>query len=153
MNKIEITPYEMACRFKGIKEKAGEEHNAQILAILQRAQGWVEEDEVAWCSAFIGYVCFLLGLPETKHLRARTWLRMGRPVSRWEAERGFDVCIFNRADGPMDPSIINAPGHVGFLHRITSRGIYILGGNQSNSVNIISISAKRLLGIRRLGDE
>jgi uncharacterized protein (TIGR02594 family) len=147
---MDITPYELATRFKGIKEIEGDEHNAQILAILQRAQRWVRRDEVAWCSAFIGYICFLLGLPETKNLRARSWLRIGKPVQRINAEQGWDICIFNRANGPMDASIIDAPGHVGFLHRISSNGIYVLGGNQSNTVNITRISAKRLLGIRRL---
>lgn len=86
-------------------------------------------------------------------MRARSWLRIGRPVSTEEAEQGFDVCVFNRANGPQDPTIINAPGHVGFLHSIRPHGIYVLGGNQSNSVNIVRISAKRLLGIRRLGNE
>lgn len=147
---MEITAYEMAERFKGIKEIKGKEHNAQILAILQRAASWVKEDEVAWCSAFVGYICFLLGLPETKHLRARSWLDIGRPVTRVTARKGWDVCIFNRANGPMDASVIDAPGHVGFFDRIGPRGIYILGGNQSNTVNVTPITAKRLLGIRRI---
>ena len=153
MNKIELTPYDMALRFKGIKEIEGPEHNAQIVAILQRAVSCIKSDEVAWCSAFVGYICWLLGLPETKHLRARSWLRVGRPVSRVEARRGWDICIFTRAGATRDPSVIDAPGHVGFFHSIGRNGIYVLGGNQSNSVNIKPISAKRLLGIRRLGDE
>jgi uncharacterized protein (TIGR02594 family) len=153
MKKIELTPYDMAARFKGIKEIKGPEHNAQIVAMLQRSVARIKRDEVAWCSAFVNYVCWLLDLPMTKHLRARSWLRMGRPVTRVTARRGWDVCIFTRAGATMDASIIDAPGHVGFFHSISKGGIYVLGGNQSNTVNIKPISAKRLLGIRRLGDE
>lgn len=150
---MEVTPYSMAARFKGIKEVVGREHNAQIVAILQRACARIKADEIAWCSAFVGYVCFLLGLPETKHLRARSWLKMGEGIDLMEARRGWDICVFNRADGPMNPYIIDAPGHVGFFHSWGRGKVYILGGNQSNSVNVTPISQQRLLGVRRLGDE
>jgi uncharacterized protein (TIGR02594 family) len=145
-----MTPYEMAERFKGIKEIVGEEDNAQIVAMLQRAQAWVKSDEVAWCSAFVGYVCWLLGLPETKNLRARSWLNVGQEVNILDAERGPDIVIFNRAGSTMNPKVIDAPGHVGFYHGQSNGKIWTLGGNQSNSVNIVGISQKRLLGVRRL---
>lgn len=148
-----MTPYELASRFKGIKEIEGPEDNAQIVAILQRAVASIKSDEVAWCSAFVGYICWLLGLPETKNLRARSWLLIGDEVNVLDAERGWDVVIFNRAGSTMNPKIIDAPGHVGFYHGQSNGKIWCLGGNQSNTVNIVGISQKRLLGIRRLKNE
>lgn len=148
-----MTPYELATRFKGIKEIEGPEHNAQIVAILQRAVSRIKSDEVAWCSAFVGYICFLFGLPETKHLRARSWLRQGEPVNIQDAQRGWDIVIFNRNGTTKDPRVIDADGHVGFYHGYSNGKIWCLGGNQSNTVNIAGISERRLIGVRRLGDE
>ena len=147
---MNITPYDLACRFKGIKEIRGPEHNSQIVAILQRAVARIKSDEVAWCSAFVNYICWLLDLEQTNHLRARSWLRVGESVPLWKAKPGWDIVIFNRADGPMDINIINAPGHVGFYHSHNWKNIQTLGGNQKNSVNITKIRKKRLLGVRRL---
>jgi hypothetical protein len=75
---------------------------------------------------------------------------MGKEVYLFPARKEWDVVVVNRANGPMDSTIINAPGHVGFYHSHNKHKIYILGGNQSDSVNIIGVSRKRLLGIRRM---
>lgn len=146
-----MTPHQLAMRFKGIKEIKGPEHNAQIVAILQRAVSRIKSDEVAWCSAFVGYICWLLDLPETKHLRARSWLRQGTPIELEDAKPGWDIVIFNRNGTTKDPKVINADGHVGFFHSKSGSKIFTLGGNQSNSVNITGISERRLIGVRRLG--
>lgn len=150
---MDITPYIMAERFKGIKEIPGKDHNPQIVAMLQRAVSRIKSDEVAWCSAFVGYICFLLGLPETKHLRARSWLRKGTPVELEEAKQGWDIVVLTRAGATLDPTVIDAPGHVGFYHNHNYKNVYLLGGNQSNSVNIVPASRNRILGVRRFLDE
>jgi uncharacterized protein (TIGR02594 family) len=145
-----MTPYTLARRFKGIKEIKGPEHSAQILAILQRAASWVKRDEVAWCSAFVNYIMWLMDLPQTNHLRARSWLRVGEDIPIEYAHRGWDVVILTRAGATMDPTVINASGHVGFYVRHDDNWIWVLGGNQSDSVNIRRLSRSRLLGVRRI---
>lgn len=46
--------------------------------------------------------------------------------------------------------IIEAPGHVGFFAGYEMGTIYLLGGNQGDSVNVSPYPKSRLLGIRRL---
>lgn len=154
MKKIEITAYELAQRFVGMTEVAGKVSNPQILAMLQLDQSWPEQDEIPWCSAFINYITWLLRLPRSKDLRARSWLDVGIfiPVELIErAEIGFDVVILKRG-GLVEPGpeVINAPGHVGFFAGVEGPQVLILGGNQTDSVNISRFPIQNILGIRRL---
>jgi len=154
MKKIEITAYDLAQRFVGMTEVAGKVSNPQILAMLQLDQLWPEQDEVPWCSAFVNYITWLLRLPRSKDLRARSWLDVGIfiPVELIErAEIGFDVVILKRGGGNQPgPEVINASGHVGFFAGREGNQILILGGNQSDSVNISRFFVQNILGIRRL---
>lgn len=151
MKKKEISAYEIAQRFVGIQEVSGSTANPQILAMLKLDQKWPEDDSVPWCSGFVNYVAWLLRLPRSKSLRARSWLTIGEVVRLEDAEPGFDVVIFKRGGGDQPgPETINAPGHVGFYAGIEGNNILTLGGNQSDSVGISSYPVDRLLGIRRL---
>lgn len=152
---MQTSPYNIASRFIGLDEVPGNEHNPQILAMLRLDQEWPEGDEVPWCSAFVNYVAWLLRLPRSKSLRARSWLNVGYVIDQQEAEIGCDVVILSR--GPAfqqpGPEVINAPGHVGFFagQERGDRGkIYLLGGNQNNTVSIDSYDCGRILGVRRL---
>jgi len=151
MKKKEISAYEIAQRFVGIKEVSGSTANPQILAMLKLDQKWPEDDSVPWCSGFVNYVAWLLRLPRSKSLRARSWLTIGEVVKLEDAEPGFDVVIFKRGGGDQ-PGLdtINAPGHVGFYAGIDGNNILTLGGNQNDTVGINSYPVDRLLGIRRL---
>ena len=57
---MEITPFELAQRFIGVKEVPGTTDNPQILAMLKLDGEWPEHDEVPWCSAFVNYIWFQL---------------------------------------------------------------------------------------------
>jgi uncharacterized protein (TIGR02594 family) len=152
MKKKEISAYEIAQRFVGIKEVSGSTANPQILAMLKLDQEWPEDDSVAWCSGFVNYVAWLLRLPRSKSLRARSWLTIGEVIGLEDAEAGFDVVIFKRGGGNQPgPNVIDAPGHVGFFAGVEGKNILVLGGNQSDSVSISSYAKSRLLGVRRLG--
>lgn len=142
---MNITAFDLAQRFIGIKEVPGTGDNPAILAMLKLDGDWPEHDEVPWCSAFVNYVAWLLRLPRSKSLRARSWLEVGVPIELSEAKPEFDVVILNRG-GPQDASIIEAPGHVGFY---AGPG-HLLGGNQGNSVSVAAFDPSRLLGVRRL---
>ena len=151
MKKIEITAYDLAQRFVGMSEVAGKVSNPQILAMLQLDQAWPEQDEVPWCSAFVNYIAWLLRLPRSKSLGARSWLQVGIPINLENAEVGFDVVILKRGSGNQPgPEVINAAGHVGFFAGSERPQVLMLGGNQSDSVNVSRFFVQNILGIRRL---
>jgi uncharacterized protein (TIGR02594 family) len=151
VEKIQITAFDLSQRFIGIKEVSGSLDNPQIMAMLKLDSSWPDHDEVAWCSAFVNYVCWLLRLPRSKSLSARSWLGVGIPVDPLSAEVGFDVAILKRGgENEPGPEVIDAQGHVGFFAAFEGKTILLLAGNQSDSVNISSFPVSQILGIRRL---
>ena len=74
-------------------------------------------------------------------LTARSYLEWGEPVDRQNAREG-DICVFTRGNSTWQ-------GHVAFFVKDNGKTISVLGGNQSNAVNIKNYSADRLIGIRR----
>ena len=151
MDGILTTPFELAQRFIGLKETAGSTSNAQVLAMLQLDARWVEDDQTAWCSAFVNYAFFLLGLARSRSLAARSWLLVGQDVPLTAATRGFDVVVLTRGTGKQPgPAVIAAPGHVGFYAGHDAANVQLLGGNQGDSVSIASFPKARILGVRRV---
>lgn len=153
---MNITAFELAQRFVGLCEIPGSKDNSQILAMLKLDGDWPEHDEVPWCSGFVNYICWLLRLPRSKSLAARSWLQVGQAIGLADAQVGFDIVVLKRGGGNQPgPEVIDAPGHVGFFAGIppTPRMdvFYLLGGNQSNSVSIAQYQADRVIGVRRLG--
>jgi uncharacterized protein (TIGR02594 family) len=151
MNRIEISAYDIAQRFVGTKEVPGSTSNPQVLAMLRLDEPSSTDDAEPWCSAFINYVAWILRLPRSKSLLARSWLTVGEVISLDKAEPGFDVVIFKRGDGNQPgPEVIDAPGHVGFFAGVDGQKILVLGGNQDDCVSISPRKKTDLLGIRRL---
>ena len=145
------TAFDIAQRFVGIKEVGGSVDNPQIMAMLKLDNDWPEADEVPWCSAFANYVAWLLRLPRSKSLRARSWLQVGRGILLDNAAPGYDVVILKRGKGEQPgPEVINAPGHVGFYAGRFGDFVEVLGGNQSDTVKISRYPVKNILGVRRL---
>lgn len=147
---MKCCPWSLAERFIGVEEIPGTDHNQQVLAMLRLDEEWPKADEVPWCSAFVNYIAWLLRLPRSKSLLARSWLKVGTPIQLHEAERGWDIVILSRGDSQPGPENLTAPGHVGFYTGHDANRVYILGGNQSDSVNVFGYSRSRLLGVRRL---
>ncbi len=148
-----VTAFDIAQRFVGIEEVGGKVDNPQIMAMLKLDASWPDRDEVPWCSAFVNYVAWLLRLPRSKSLRARSWLEIGHRINIADARPGFDVVILQRGEGRQPgPEVIDAPGHVGFFAGVDGDLIEVLGGNQSDTVKVSRYSKSRLLGIRRLFD-
>lgn len=150
---MDVSAFDIAQRFVGVRETSGEMSNAQVLAMLRLDAGWVENDETPWCSAFANYVAWVLRLPRSKSLAARSWLEVGEPIDLKDARIGYDVVVYWRGAPPQPgPDVIRAPGHVGFFakwDRDTGQ-IWTLGGNQSDSVCLRPYDEERLLGVRRL---
>lgn len=149
---IPVTAFDIAQRFVGLKEVAGTaKSNPAVLAMLRLDAAWPKGDDVPWCSGFANYVAWLLRLPRSKSLRARSWLSVGIPVPLTEAQAGFDVVILKRGGGKQPgPEVLDAPGHVGFYAGVAGSKVLVLGGNQSDSVNVSPYPISRVLGIRRL---
>lgn len=149
--KLPITCYDIAQRFIGIREVPGALANPAILAMLKLDEAWPTDDETPWCSAFANYVAWLLRLPRSKSLAARSWLAIGRPVDLDEAEPENDVVVLARGDGEQPgPEVIRAPGHVGFFAGFESGNVLLLAGNQGDAVSVARFPAERVLGVRRL---
>lgn len=148
---MEITAYDLASRFIGLKDVRGPVHNAHVLAMLRLDVPSVQDDETPWCSAFLNYVCWLLRLPRSKSLLARSWLSVGLPISPSEASVGYDVVVLSRGPLPQPgPLELDAPGHVGFFSFSDLRDVYVLGGNQGDQVSVAPYVRERVLGVRRL---
>ena len=138
-------PYGLARTYIGTREIPGKRDNPLIVRWARQVASWVSDDETAWCSSFVNAMARATGRETSDSLAARSWLKVGTPVSLAEARPG-DVVIFWRG------SRSGWQGHVAFFeHYNANRGlIYVLGGNQGNEVNISAYPKPRLLGIRRL---
>ena len=158
---MQVTAFDLAQRFIGTKEVAGPVSNAHILAMLRLDNSWVEGDEIPWCSALVNYICWLLRLPRSKSLAARSWLGVGIPIALEQARPGYDVVVLKRGghDQP-GPEVMAAAGHVGFFAAVErparvmgdpdNRQVLVLGGNQSDAVSVAPYRVERILGVRRL---
>lgn len=149
---IYLSPLALAQRFDGLAETPGAVHNPAVVAMLQLVDHSIHDDETAWCSAFVNYIAWLLDLPRSRSLAARSWLRVGQPIVLTEARPGFDVVILKRGEHAPPAAVLEAPGHVGFfvsLQHAPDR-VTVFGGNQSDRVCLETFPLERVLGVRRL---
>lgn len=153
---MNITAYQLAERFVGTKETAGATSTPVVLAMLQLDGAWPQDDAVPWCSAFMNWIAWLLRLPRSKSLAARSWLAVGTPVALEDALPGFDVVILKRGKG-LQPGadVLNAPGHVGLFAGVQqgvggTTKVLLLAGNQGDAVSVQPFKVSDVLGVRRL---
>lgn len=139
----EKTAYDYAVDDLGTWEWAGNEHNPKVIQYFNDVgHAWVQDDETAWCAAFVGAMLKKAGKRHTGKLNARSYLDQGVSVGLDNAKEG-DIVVFSRGD----PT--GWQGHVAFYVSHNDTHIRVLGGNQGNQVNITSYARSRLLGIRR----
>jgi len=140
--KMNKTLIEIALAEYGTKEISGSRHNMDIVNYAKNAGfAWVNDDETPWCSIFLSWAAMKANLSRSKKANARSWLSVGEETKTPETG---DVAIMWRGN----PN--GWHGHVGiFINR--EKGIVrILGGNQSNEVNISEYPEEQILGYRRL---
>lgn len=132
---------EIALQEYGVKEVPGRKHNARIIEYFTSCGLDTDKmtDETAWCSAFINWVCKEANAETSGKLNARSWLNVGCGVSNPEPG---DVVVLWR-DSPE-----SWKGHVGIFVKQTRNYVYIIGGNQSNAVNIKAYPKERVLDYR-----
>lgn len=148
---MNVTAFDLAQRWIGLREVSGAAANPFILGMLRLDEKFPTDDDVPWCSAFVNFIAWQLRLPRSKSLRARSWLQVGRPIQLADARPDFDVVVLKRGADPQPSSAaIAAPGHVGFFAGIDGDAVLVLAGNQGNAVTIDRFPAARVLGVRRL---
>lgn len=127
----------------GTKETPGKASNPAILrwAMELGVGKTYTNDGIAWCGLFVAYALRKGGITEpfpSNILGARQWLTFGVDVKPgWGS-----ILVFWRGTKS------GWQGHVGFYVGEDANYYYVLGGNQSDSVNIMKIAKNRLLGAR-----
>jgi uncharacterized protein (TIGR02594 family) len=126
----------------GVTEVPGPGDNPRIAQYLHSTDldsPLAAHDSTLWCSGFINWCVERSGYAGTNSAAARSWLDWGRPVTL--PRRGIIAVLERGAFG----------GHVGFFVRKDAGAtgkLWLLGGNQANSVNIAGYDPARLLGYR-----
>ena len=130
-----------ADRLRGTKEVAGSGSNPAIVDWAKQLDIDYVGDDVPWCGLFTAH-CIGATLPTeplpNNPLGARSWNKFGVQVQ----PRLAAVLVFWR--GTRD----GWQGHVGFYAGEDSDTYHVLGGNQSDRVNIARLEKGRLLGAR-----
>ena len=123
----------------GVAEIAGSRDNTRVVRYYADVgHPQVDNDEVAWCAAFLGSCLERAGAGSTRSLLARSYVNWGEPAG--EQHYGA-IAVLSRTSDP-------ALGHVGFLVGETETHIILLGGNQNDSVSVQAFPRSRLLGLR-----
>jgi uncharacterized protein (TIGR02594 family) len=131
----------------GIREIPGAKSNPIIMDMAKQigVNGIYKNDDTSWCALFMCFVCKLADkpLPTYKgdmydYLRAAFFLDYGNHVPKDQIKFG-DIGVFARPGG----------NHVGIIVAESKTTYHVLGGNQSNSVNIAEIKKERLREARR----
>ena len=136
-----MNAYELAQKEVGTVEWAKGDNPKVVAYFKDSGNAGVTDDETAWCAAFVGAMLKRAGGKGTGKLNARSYLEWGTPVERKDARPG-DVAVFKRGNSTWQ-------GHVAFFVKDKGALIEVLGGNQSDAVNVKGYQASQLLGIRR----
>ena len=121
------------------KEMPGPGNNPVIVGWLRKLGAWWFDDATPWCGVFVAH-CFktallTVQLPQN-WMRAKSWETWGLPLAQPCAGC---VVTFTREGG----------GHVGFVLGVTPDGfLAVLGGNQSDAVNILKFPKTRATSYR-----
>ncbi|HHR6457149.1 TPA: TIGR02594 family protein [Providencia alcalifaciens] len=92
------------------------------------------DDKVPWCAGFVNAMLERSGIRSTRSDSSRSYLNYG--VKLYEPKYGC-IVILSRTGG----------GHVGFVVGKTESGLLlVLGGNQSDEVNIKAFKTERVTG-------
>jgi uncharacterized protein (TIGR02594 family) len=124
--------------FIGLREVPGPKSNPRIVDMLVKLKAWWKDDATPWCGVFVAYVMQDIGQPIPKDwMRAKAWADWGSRLLPDRLSKGA-VLVFGREGG----------GHVGFYEGEDATHYHVLGGNQSDAVNVSRIAKTRLLASR-----
>lgn len=122
----------------GTREIIGKNHNPVILSwAIELGLKTYTNDEIPWCGLFIAYCAHKAGVEVVDGpLWALNWAKYGTKV---DTPMLGDVLTFKRDGG----------GHVGLYVGEDRTHYHVLGGNQSNQVNVMRLAKSRLHQARR----
>jgi uncharacterized protein (TIGR02594 family) len=136
MNKI----FETALAEYGNAGIIGESDNPEVLKYFKETgYTFIDHDETPWCAAFLNWVLQKCKISTPNKLNARSFLDIGHETSTPVLG---DIVVLWRID-PNGPY-----GHVGIFVRKVGNILYLLGGNEDNTVKIKGYSSDQLLGFR-----
>lgn len=125
----------------GTEETPGSANNEKILRWARIVGGfsadYYKQDSIPWCGLFVAYCMATNGLEPVKDnpLGALNWAKWGTPLK--EPALGC-VMVFKRTGG----------GHVGFYVGEDAENYHILGGNQSDEVNVTKVAKSKFVAAR-----
>ena len=129
----------IALKEVGQKEIVGDVDNPRIVQYSSDiGNTWVKDDEVAWCSEFVNWCLLQAGIKGTKSAVARSFLTWGEET---KTPQLGDLVIFG-----WTPT----SGHIGFYINETPTTVRVLGGNQSDEVNITTYKKDKILSYRKV---
>lgn len=132
--------FQIALNEYGTKEIKGVLHNPEVLKYSKDiGLKWVKDDETAWCAIFVNWCLYKAKRQQTGDALARSFMKYGNATTVPEIG---DIVVLWR----ISPTSIY--GHVGFFVKRTKDRVWILGGNQSDEVNITSFPISQVLGYR-----
>lgn len=139
---VEDMPWlDEAKRMKGVTEIVGKRHSQIIMDWARDIGIWYPNDETPWCGLFVAH-CIGSQMPNealpTNPLGARNWLKFGTPCDDVPGA----IVVFWRGKRS------GWKGHVGIVVGSSATHVSVLGGNQSNQVNIRKFRKDRVLGYR-----
>lgn len=127
----------LARQFIGLREVKGVQHAPEILQMWKDIRrGGIKDDETPWCAAFVGAMLERSGIESSRFEAAKSYLAWGEKLV---SPVPGCVVVFSREGG----------FHVGFVVGNDAAGnLMVLGGNQSDEVNIRSFNRARAIGYR-----
>lgn len=123
----------------GVAETPGPERNPRVQAYLRTIGLANAPDEVDWSSAFVNWALESVGIKGIRSAVDRDWLNWGKAAPTTAIGC---VAVFQR--GGADATTT----HAGFFVKEEEARLYVLGGNQRNSVSIAAFPRSRFLGCR-----
>lgn len=134
---MELKWLEEAKKHIGLVEIKGAKHSPEIVKMWADIKNsGIKDDETPWCAAFVGACLERAGIKSTRSGGSQSYLNWGevlvKPIPGC-------IVVFKRDGG----------GHVGFVTAVDQTGnLMVLGGNQSDAVNIKPFKTERVVGYR-----
>lgn len=124
----------------GTLEIKGAKHNPKIVGYFKDAgHGEIKDDETPWCAAYVGAILRRAGIEPNGKLGARSYETWGE---RLDQPALGCIGVKKRAGGQ------SWQGHVAFVVAANPTTVWMLGGNQSDSVSIAPFSRWQFTGFR-----
>lgn len=116
----------------GVKEVSGSKHNPRVIE-YHSTTGKFSDDETPWCASFVNWVMQKAGYQGTNSAMALSWQSWGKKLTK---PAYGSIAVFSWGGGK---------GHVGFVVGKSGNNIQVLGGNQSNQVNVSSFGTSQVV--------